>query len=105
MRLIDTTRVYVVEAQVGKAFKKSGIPCDKIFLGTKLGCNDCHPENVEHTLDDSLRDLDTLYVDLLLVHYPCMFKRGPGRFPHDPEGRMIRGETIMWISGRLWRCW
>ncbi|KAJ5369886.1 uncharacterized protein N7496_005978 [Penicillium cataractarum] len=93
MRLIDTARVYDVESQVGKGIKKSGIPREEIFLGTKLWCNDYHPEDVERALDDSLRDLDTPYVDLLLMHYPCTFKRGPERFPRDAEGRMIAGET------------
>ncbi|KAL4924090.1 aldo/keto reductase [Aspergillus undulatus] len=93
MRLIDTARVYNVEEQVGRGIKKSGIPRADIFLGTKLWCNDYHPEDVERAVDDSLRDLDTPYVDLLLMHYPCTFKRGPDRFPRNEEGRMISGET------------
>lgn len=36
MRLIDTARVYNVEEQVGKGIKKSGIPREDIFIGTKL---------------------------------------------------------------------
>ncbi len=93
MRLIDTARVYDVEEQVEKGIKKSGIPREEVFLGTKLWCSDYHPDDVERALDDSLRDLDTPYVDLLLMHYPCTFKRGPDRFPRDAEGRMIHGET------------
>ncbi|KAF2164805.1 hypothetical protein M409DRAFT_37015 [Zasmidium cellare ATCC 36951] len=93
MRLIDTARVYDVEQQVGKGIKKSGIPRDQIFLGTKLWCNDYHPDDVQRAVDDSLRDLDTPYVDLLLMHYPVTFKRGPERFPRDNDGRMIHGDT------------
>lgn len=93
MRLIDTARVYDVESQVGKGIKNSGIPREDIFVGTKLWCSDYHPEDVERALDDSLRDLDTPYVDLLLMHYPCTFARGPNRFPRDTEGRMIHGTT------------
>lgn len=93
MRLIDTARVYNVEEQVGRGIKKSGIPREDIFLGTKLWCNDYHPNDVERAVDDSLRDLDTPYVDLLLMHYPCTFKRGPDRFPRDADGKMVAGET------------
>lgn len=93
MRLIDTARVYNVEEQVGRGIKKSGVPREDIFVSTKLWCNDYHPYDVGKALDDSLRDLDTPYVDLLLMHYPCTFKRGPDRFPRDAEGRMILGET------------
>jgi len=93
MRLIDTARVYNVEEQVGRGIKKSGVPREHIFVSTKLWCNDYHPDDVERALDDSLRDLDTPYVDLLLMHYPCTFKRGPDRFPRNAEGRIIPGET------------
>lgn len=68
-------------------------PREDIFVGTKLWCNDYHPEDVERAVHDSLRDLDTPYVDLLLMHYPCTFMRGAERFPRDAAGRMVRGET------------
>ncbi|KAK4503345.1 hypothetical protein PRZ48_004260 [Zasmidium cellare] len=93
LRLIDTARVYDVEPQVGKGIKKSGIPREDIFLATKLWCNDYHPDDVERGLDESLRDLDTPYVDLLLMHYPVTFKRGAERFPRDADGKMLLGET------------
>ncbi|KAH8769018.1 NADP-dependent oxidoreductase domain-containing protein [Diaporthe sp. PMI_573] len=93
MRLIDTARVYDVEKQVGRGIKRSGIPRGEIFLGTKLWCNDYHPDDVEKALDESLADLDTPYVDLFLMHYPCTFARGRDRFPRDNNGNMILGET------------
>ncbi|OTB05347.1 hypothetical protein M426DRAFT_57106 [Hypoxylon sp. CI-4A] len=93
LRLIDTARVYEVEKQVGEGIKASGVPREEIFLGTKLWCNDYHPDDVERALGDSLRDLDTPYVDLLLMHYPCTFKRGQYRFPRDSDGKMLHGET------------
>jgi aryl-alcohol dehydrogenase-like predicted oxidoreductase len=49
--------------------------------------------DVESALDDSLRDLDTPYVDLLMMHYPCTFARGEDRFPRDADGKMILGKT------------
>lgn len=93
LRLLDTARVYNVEKQVGKGIKNSGVPREDIFLGTKLWCNNFHPEDVERALDESLHDLDTPYVDLLMMHYPCTFARGAERFPRDADGKMISGET------------
>lgn len=93
LRLIDTARVYDVEKQVGKGIKASGVPRDQVFLGTKLWCNNYHPDDVEKALDESLKDLDTPYVDLLMMHYPCTFSRGAERFPRDRNGKMIHGET------------
>ncbi|KFZ23560.1 hypothetical protein V502_01966 [Pseudogymnoascus sp. VKM F-4520 (FW-2644)] len=92
-RLIDTARVYDVEKQVGQGIKESGVAREEVFVGTKLWCNNFHPDDVESALDDSLRDLDTPYVDLLMMHYPCTFARGEERFPRDADGKMISGET------------
>lgn len=93
LRLIDTARVYNVERQVGKGIKNSGVPREDIFLGTKLWCNNFHPDDVERALDESLHDLDTPYVDMLMMHYPCTFARGDDRFPRGADGKMILGET------------
>lgn len=93
LRLIDTARVYDVEKQVGLGIKDSGVPRGDIFLGTKLWCNSFHPDDVERALEESLADLDTSYVDLLMMHYPCTFRRGPERFPRDDQGKMILGNT------------
>lgn len=92
-RLIDTARVYDVEKQVGQGIKESGVAREEVFVGTKLWCNNFHPDDVESALDDSLRDLDTPYVDLLMMHYPCTFARGEERFPRDADGKMIPGNT------------
>ncbi|KAF5669878.1 aldehyde reductase [Fusarium denticulatum] len=93
MRLIDTARVYNVEKEVGKGIKNSGIPREEISLGTKLWCNNFLPDDVERALDESLMDLDTPYVDLLMMHYPCTFARGEDRFHRDKDGKMILGKT------------
>nr|XP_036577741.1 aldehyde reductase [Colletotrichum truncatum]KAF6784800.1 aldehyde reductase [Colletotrichum truncatum] len=93
MRLIDTARVHNVEKQVGKGIKRSDVPREDIFLGTKLWCNNFHPDDVERALDESLTDLHTPYVDLLMMHYPCTFARGEDCFPRDSDGRMILGKT------------
>jgi alcohol dehydrogenase (NADP+) len=92
-RLIDTAQVYNDEVEVGKGIKKSGVPREEIFVGTKLWCNTFHPDDVENALDASLKDLDTPYVDLLMMHYPCVFARGTERFPREADGKMILGQT------------
>ncbi|KAL1636187.1 hypothetical protein SLS58_009881 [Diplodia intermedia] len=93
-RHVDTARVYDTEVQVGKGIKRSGVAREEIFLTTKLWCNSHHPDDVEAALDASLRDLDTPYVDLFLMHYPCTFARGEDRFPKDGvTGQMVVGET------------
>lgn len=78
---------------MGQGIKESGVAREEVFVGTKLWCNNFHPDDVESALNDSLRDLDTPYVDLLMMHYPCTFARGEERFPRDADGKMISGET------------
>lgn len=92
-RHIDTAHNYGTENKVAGGIKRSGVPREEIFLTTKLWCNAHHPDDVEPALDESLRDLDTGYVDLYLMHYPCSFKRGPDLLPFGPDGKMITDPT------------
>lgn len=69
------------------------MPREEIFLATKLWCNSYHPDDVEAALDASLKDLDTPYVDVFMMHYPCTIARGEERFPKDASGQMIMGKT------------
>lgn len=91
------TSSYGTEKQVGLGIKRSGVPRDEICLTTKLWCNAHHPDDVEPALDESLADLDTEYLDLYLMHYPCSFKRGPDFLPFGPDGRMVT-ETIHFLD-------
>ncbi|KAI9748304.1 MAG: hypothetical protein M1815_003353 [Lichina confinis] len=87
-RHIDTARVYGTEAAVGNALRKSGVPRDQVFLTTKLWNNGHHPDDVEATLDASLKDLGTDHVDLYLIHWPVALERGDNLFPKDDKGKM-----------------
>ena len=68
VRLIDTAYMYDNEKEVGKSVRESGIPRKEIFVTTKL-----YPDqygNPEKAINDSLKRLDTGYIDLLLLHHP-----------------------------------
>lgn len=70
---------------MAKGIKKSGVPRDRIFLTTKLWNNAHHPDDVEKAVDASLKNLDTDYVDLFLIHWPVAFARGDELFPMDGD--------------------
>lgn len=65
---IDTASAYGNEEGVGRGIKESGVKREKIYLTTKLW-NPDH-KNPEPALDESLKKLDTDYVDLYLMHWP-----------------------------------
>lgn len=70
-RYIDTGRYYGNEDAVGRALSRSSVPRDEIWLTTKL----LHPRSgpmpdLPTALDESLRMLQTDYVDQLLIHWP-----------------------------------
>ncbi|MDX6688547.1 MAG: 2,5-diketo-D-gluconate reductase [Solirubrobacteraceae bacterium] len=69
-RHIDTARMYANEAEVGQGLHDSGLNRDEVFLTTKIWRDDLAPADVGQALEQSLRDLRTEYVDLLLIHWP-----------------------------------
>ncbi|OCA95105.1 aldo/keto reductase [Actinobaculum suis] len=71
-RHIDTAQMYHNEEAVGRGIKKSGIAREDIFLTTKLDNMNHAPADVRRTFEESLRKLQTDYVDLFLIHWPML---------------------------------
>ena len=69
-RMIDTAQAYYNEEGVGTAIKKSGIKRDEFFLVTKVWITNSGEENAAKSIKESLKKLQTDYVDLLLIHQP-----------------------------------
>jgi len=69
---IDTAQAYDNETEVGEGIKQSGVARDKFFLTTKIFPDDMkfEPEKLIAAAKRSLENLDTDYVDLLLLHWP-----------------------------------
>ena len=67
-RLIDTAQAYANEEGVGEAITKSGIKREDIFLTTKVWISNAGEEKAAKSIDESLRKLQTDYIDLLLIH-------------------------------------
>ena len=69
-RMIDTAQAYYNEEGVGAAIKKSGIKREEFFLVTKVWITNSGEEKAAKSIDESLKKLQTDYVDLLLIHQP-----------------------------------
>ena len=69
-RSLDTAQAYDNEAGVGAAWKKSGIAREEFFITTKVWITNAGQEKAAKSIDESLKALQTDYVDLLLIHQP-----------------------------------
>lgn len=67
VRLIDTANGYMNESGTGRGIKSSGVARKDIFLVTKLWPTVYEKETA---IDESLKRLDTDYIDLLFLHQP-----------------------------------
>jgi 2,5-diketo-D-gluconate reductase B len=69
-RHVDTARAYGNESEVGKGIARSAVERGHVFLTTKVWYTDLRAADVRASVEGSLRDLGTEYVDLLLIHWP-----------------------------------
>jgi 2,5-diketo-D-gluconate reductase B len=69
-RHVDTARMYGNERDVGKGLRSSDVDRSEVFLATKVWPDDLAPDRVRASLERSLSDLGTDYVDLFLIHWP-----------------------------------
>ena len=72
-RSIDAAISYRNEALVGKVIAESNVPREEFFITTKIPNKDEYvssKEAIRKTLDQSLENFHTDYIDLYLIHHP-----------------------------------
>lgn len=69
-RSIDTAQAYGNEEAVGNAVKKCGIPRNELFITIKVWISNGGYENAKKSLQESLKKLQSDYIDLVLIHQP-----------------------------------
>ena len=69
-RLIDTAQAYHNEEGVGEAIKKCGVPREELFIVTKIWISNAGEEKAYASILESLKKLQTPYIDLILIHQP-----------------------------------
>ncbi|HLQ84944.1 MAG TPA: aldo/keto reductase [Salinisphaeraceae bacterium] len=69
-RHVDTAQMYENEAAVASGIRQSGVARADIFLTTKIPPQDAAEGDLQRAAEQSLRQLDTDQVDLLLLHWP-----------------------------------
>lgn len=78
-RSFDTAQIYGNEAGVGEAILESGLLREEFFITTKIWISNAGYEKAKASIEESLKKLQTDYIDLLLVHQPFGDYYGPYR--------------------------
>ncbi|KAH6815654.1 oxidoreductase superfamily protein [Perilla frutescens var. frutescens] len=89
-RHFDTAALYNSEQPLGEAIAEAInrrlIKSRRdLFITSKLWCTDAHPQHVVTALSKTLKNLDTDYVDLYLIHWPVSAKHGKVEYPIKAE--------------------
>lgn len=74
-RHFDTAQVYGNESYLGEAWKESGVLRNELFITTKIAVTHFGEKRTKASFADSLKNLQTDYVDLLLLHFPVTVLR------------------------------
>lgn len=69
-RMIDTAQPYYNEEGLGRAVNASGLPREDIFVVTKVWISNAGEEKAAASIDASRANLQSDYIDLLLIHQP-----------------------------------
>lgn len=92
-RHIDTAYDYGTQPDVGRALKASGVRRADVFITTKLPGPIGKEKVVDLFMNQSLPQLGVAYVDLLLVHWPCV---DPKDFPNKCGDRYSKERLDTW---------
>lgn len=71
-RYFDTASFYENEKAVGQVLKESGIPRKDFIVTSKVWVNQLGYESTKKALQESLEKLNMHYLDLYLIHWPCI---------------------------------
>ena len=77
-RYIDTAAFYRNEAVIGQAIRDSGMKREDLILQTKVWKTELSYDKTRASIENSLKNLQTDYLDFLLIHWPK-------EYPGDPD--------------------
>ncbi len=69
-RHFDTASLYKTENDIGKAILDSTIDRNNFWITTKIHGSDISSNKVSKSIIKSMKNLDTKYLDLALLHFP-----------------------------------
>jgi len=89
-RHVDTANDYGTQPDVGRALKASGVPRKEVFLTTKIPGPIGRLAAMELILNTSLPHMGVDYIDLVLIHSPCLAREDQ----FDKCGDALKGARL-----------
>jgi len=74
LTLIDTASMYQNEKEIGEAIKETSVNRNNLFITTKVWNADQGYSLTLKSFENSLKNLQTNYIDLYLIHWPVSGK-------------------------------
>jgi len=74
-RHFDSAQAYNNEELLGRAWKRSGLKREELFITTKIAVQNFTEKKLIKSFQESLKNLQTDHVDLLLLHFPVSVLR------------------------------
>jgi len=93
-RHFDTAQIYGNEAFLGEVLAGSSIPRSEVFITTKIWNGNQDWDDLLPSFEESLKKLQTDYVDLLLLHFPVTELRRPAWRKMEEIHRSGRARAI-----------
>lgn len=104
-RHIDTAVSYRNQQSVGEALKDSGINREEVFITTKIPGEVKTYEEAKEKIEQSLREIDVDYIDLMLIHAPrpwnVMSERPIQNHYYDENANVWRAMVEAFEAGQL----
>ena len=98
-RHIDTAFAYGNEKSVGEGIRRSGVARSEIFVTTKHWVTERGYAKTVNAVETSLKLLGLDYVDLYLIHWPCVAKISPDW--KEINADTWRGMEKMYRDGKI----
>lgn len=101
-RHIDTAQGYGNEEGVGEGIKNCGLKREDLFITTKLDAAVKNYADTIASIDESLKRLDSDYIDLMLIHSPKPWNKFHGSDSYSEENLEVwRAFEEAYKAGKL----
>lgn len=98
-RHVDTAFAYGNEVSVGEGIRLSGVKREELFITTKHWVTERGYDKTVAAVETSLKNLGLDYLDLYLIHWPCVEKLSPNW--KEINADTWRGFEKMYRDGKL----